>query len=161
MPNTLQLTLNSAADTDQLGHLLAKHLPDGSTISLVGTLGAGKTRLVQAIGNACGLPPGSITSPTFVLCQFYHANRSICHIDAYRIADLEEFLDLGVEDVFDSNYLTFIEWGDRVKEALPDQLITLELEVLAAEKRLACLTVSDSYLELLGLLSTDWPGASP
>ena len=57
--------------TRALGRLLAEVLPDGTTIALCGTLGAGKTRLVQAAAEAVGVEPGKVVSPTFVLVQHY------------------------------------------------------------------------------------------
>ena len=38
--------------TEALGAALAEVLPEGTTVALCGTLGAGKTRLVQAIAAA-------------------------------------------------------------------------------------------------------------
>ena len=76
-------------------------LPDGTTVALCGTLGAGKTRLVQAIAEAAGVDRRDVLSPTFVLIQEYHGRRSIYHIDAYRLRDEDEFLALGPEEYFD------------------------------------------------------------
>src|SRR5262245_39032142 len=87
--------------TECLGAALAAALPAGVTVALCGTLGAGKTRLVQAIAAACGVPRDEVVSPTFVLCQQYHGSREINHLDAYRIADEDEFRELGVEELFD------------------------------------------------------------
>ena len=59
----------------RLGAALAEVLPDGTTVALCGTLGAGKTRLVQAIAEAVGVDRRNVTSPTFVLIQEYHGRR--------------------------------------------------------------------------------------
>ena len=85
----------SEADTDRLGAALAGVLPPGTTIALNGTLGAGKTRLVQAIAAACGIDRQDVVSPTFVLCQRYQGDRMIYHLDAYRLHDDDEFRELG------------------------------------------------------------------
>ena len=66
------------SDTDRLGAALAQVLPASSVISLVGTLGAGKTYLVQALASALGVARESVVSPTFVLCQEYQL--SLIHI---------------------------------------------------------------------------------
>ena len=83
---------SSESETDLLGAALAKLVPDTTVISLVGTLGAGKTRLVQAVAVACGLPADDVNSPTFVLCQHYQGTRTIHHFDAYRLQDDEHIL---------------------------------------------------------------------
>ncbi|MBC8868946.1 MAG: tRNA (adenosine(37)-N6)-threonylcarbamoyltransferase complex ATPase subunit type 1 TsaE [Planctomycetes bacterium] len=122
-------------ETRRLGAALAAALPDGSTVSLVGTLGAGKTRLVQAIAEACGVPPDTVLSPTFVLCQEYHADRTLYHMDAYRVKDDDEFLQLGPEEYFDSEGITLVEWADRVIDCLPPDRIEIRIEVAGETTR--------------------------
>src|SRR5688572_16392277 len=115
---SLAFIAHEEADTKRLGAALAAVLPDGTTVALCGTLGAGKTRLVQAVAKACGVT-GEVVSPTFTLCHEYQGERTIYHLDAYRVRDDDEFLQLGVEEYFDSPALTFVEWGDRVINCLP------------------------------------------
>jgi tRNA threonylcarbamoyladenosine biosynthesis protein TsaE len=117
------------AGTEALGTALSEVLPEGSTIALCGTLGAGKTRLVQAIAEASGIQRRDVVSPTFVLAQEYHGQRLIYHLDAYRLRDEDEFLELGPEEYFESPGLTFIEWADRVERCLPEERIDILIEV--------------------------------
>jgi tRNA threonylcarbamoyladenosine biosynthesis protein TsaE len=121
--------------TDRFGAALAAVLPPGTTVALCGTLGAGKTRLVQAIAAACGVPREQVVSPTFVLCQQYHGTREINHLDAYRIRDEDEFRALGIEELIDSNAITIIEWADRVNQVLPDEHVRIEIEVTGPTTR--------------------------
>ena len=121
--------------TRLLGAALAEALPDGTTVALCGTLGAGKTRLVQAIAEASGVPRGDVVSPTFVLIQEHRGRRPIYHIDVYRLRDEEEFLQLGPEEYFESPGLTLIEWADRVERCLPPQRIEIHAEVTGPESR--------------------------
>ena len=67
---------NEAA-TAALGHALADVLPAGTTVAMYGTLGAGKTRLVQAIAEGLGVDRRDVVSPTFVLIQEYRGRRMI------------------------------------------------------------------------------------
>ncbi|MCE5266483.1 MAG: tRNA (adenosine(37)-N6)-threonylcarbamoyltransferase complex ATPase subunit type 1 TsaE [Planctomycetaceae bacterium] len=121
--------------TGALGAALADVLPDGTTVALLGTLGAGKTRLVQAIADAAGVEQGSVLSPTFVLVQEYHGRRTIYHIDAYRLKDVDEFDSLGVEEYFESDALVLIEWADRVEVSLPPERLEIHIEVTGPESR--------------------------
>lgn len=130
------LELASEGDTVRLGRALADALPPGAVVSLVGTLGAGKTRLVQAVAEGLGVPPGTVTSPTFVLVHEYPGGRlPVYHFDAYRLADEDEFLQLGPEEYFDRGGITFVEWGDRVRRCLPGHAIELQIVPLAGEGR--------------------------
>ena len=47
--NEFTFLATNESDTQRLGAALAKVLPPGTTVALIGTLGAGKTRLVQAL----------------------------------------------------------------------------------------------------------------
>jgi tRNA threonylcarbamoyladenosine biosynthesis protein TsaE len=116
-------------DTERLGAALAAALPGGSTVALSGTLGAGKTRLVQAIAAGLGVAREHVVSPTFVLCQQYEGQRRLYHLDAYRVKDDDEFLELGVDEMFASDGIVIIEWADRVADCLPDERLAIEIEV--------------------------------
>lgn len=121
--------------TRHLGQLLAEVLPAGSTVGLIGTLGAGKTRLVQAVAEASGVEPGVVVSPTFVLLHEYQGRRTIYHFDAYRIADDDEFLQLGPDEYFEAGQLVLVEWADRVERLLPLERIDLHFEVTGEQGR--------------------------
>lgn len=121
--------------TRALGRALARALPDGGVVALIGTLGAGKTRLVQAVAEAAGIAPGAVVSPTFVLVQEYHAARTIYHFDAYRIADDDEFLELGPDEYFESGGLVLVEWADRVASLMPRERLELHFEVIGEQSR--------------------------
>lgn len=129
MINSITFDSHSLNDTQVLGSILEKSIPDGTVVSLTGALGAGKTALVRAIAAAGGENPEDVSSPTFVIIQEYTAGRRpIYHFDAYRIADDDEFLELGPEEYFDSNGVTFVEWADRVENCLPENYIKISVE---------------------------------
>lgn len=116
---------------NQLASQLVEHLPQRMTIGLVGTLGAGKTTLVQAVSSAIGVDRADVTSPTFTLLQSHHAgDQTLHHLDAYRVADQDEFLELGVEELFDQEQAwTLIEWADRIVGVMPRNCLWLEIRI--------------------------------
>ena len=115
---------------DALARLLVKRIPAGTTLGLVGTLGAGKTALVRAIAGACGVDVADVTSPTFTLLQSHHGTLTIHHLDAYRLADEDEFLELGVEELFeDQRAWTVVEWADRVAAVMPAATLWLRIDI--------------------------------
>jgi tRNA threonylcarbamoyladenosine biosynthesis protein TsaE len=144
----LTLTLENEQATERLGTALADVLPPATVIGLIGTLGAGKTRLVQAVARALGVPPGSVTSPTFVLVNEYREGRMpVFHIDTYRLKDDDEFLNLGPEEYFESPGLTFVEWADRVEHLLPEDRLEIELEVTGDNSRRVTLIGTTDAME--------------
>lgn len=132
---TLEFTAEDVAHTERLGRALAATLLPGTVIALIGTLGAGKTRLVQAVAAALGVPAGEATSPTFVLVNEYRGRLPIYHIDAYRLRDEDEFRELGPEEYFDSAGVTFIEWADRVEDCLPPERLEIHCEATGETAR--------------------------
>jgi tRNA threonylcarbamoyladenosine biosynthesis protein TsaE len=127
-------------DTERLGAALASAIPAGTVVGLIGPLGAGKTRLVQSVATALGVPPGGVTSPTFVLVNEYTSGRlPVYHFDTYRLKDDDDFLNLGPEEYFDSTGITFVEWADRVATLLPPDHLEITIEPTSETER--CITV--------------------
>jgi len=133
--DAIEIEIANEEDMRAFGERLARVLPDGMVVTLDGTLGAGKTRLVQAVAVACGIAEGTVVSPTFVLMQSYAGDRAIHHFDAYRIKDDDEFLELGPDESFESAGLTFIEWADRVVDCLPPDRLAIKIEVTSQTSR--------------------------
>ena len=141
-------TAHNEHDTDRLGAALAGALPPATVVALIGTLGAGKTRLVQAVAAAVGVPRANVTSPTFVLVNEYTGGRlPIYHFDTYRLKDDDEFLNLGPDEYFDSSGLTFVEWADRVANLLPTERLEISIEVTSETTRRFSIRGTSSQME--------------
>ena len=141
-------------DTARLGAVLAECLPVPAVVALCGTLGAGKTRLVQAVAQAAGVDRQRVVSPTFVLVQQYEGRVPIFHVDAYRLRDEDEFLQLGPEEFFEAPAWTFLEWADRVAACLPRQRVEIRIEVTGDTSREFHVTATgDRYAPLVERLA--------
>ncbi len=114
-------------DMHALGRRLAAVLRAGDLVVLTGGLGAGKTTLTQGIGEGLGVR-GGITSPTFVIARVHPSTvggPALVHVDAYRLASLEEVDDLDLDASLDAS-VTVVEWGeDKVEELSEDRLAVL------------------------------------
>jgi tRNA threonylcarbamoyladenosine biosynthesis protein TsaE len=128
-------TARDERDTEALGTALGKSLAQGGVVALVGTLGAGKTRLVQSIAVALGADRRLVNSPTFVLIQEYEAALPVFHCDTYRLRNVEEFLDLGIDEIFQSHGVCLIEWADRVAGVLPPDHLRIDIDVTGPTAR--------------------------
>lgn len=136
MMNDVVFEIADLSETDRLGRLLAENLPDGSVVALVGTLGAGKTKLVQALAKHSGNAEETVSSPTFVLLHEYtDGNRPIYHFDAYRLESAEEFRRLSPDDYFEGLGLTLIEWADKFPQVLPVNYLEIRIELIGETKR--------------------------
>ena len=125
-----QVTLDNLEDCKSFATTLASLLSSLTpcAIGLVGTLGAGKTQLVKFFAQALGADPQDVFSPTFVLIHPLGTAPEIYHIDAYRIHDSDEFLELGIEELFEQHAITIIEWADRFANCMPKKTLWIELQ---------------------------------
>jgi len=97
--------------TYALAKRLANTLEGGEVILLEGDLGAGKTTFTKGLAKALGVSE-EVTSPTFTILNVYESGRlKLNHLDMYRIESEDEIAELGVEDCFDDDAVTVIEWN--------------------------------------------------
>jgi tRNA threonylcarbamoyladenosine biosynthesis protein TsaE len=139
----MTLALPTADDTRALGVRLGRLLRAGDLVILTGRLGAGKTTLVQGIGEGLDVE-GHIASPTFVIARVHPsrlpARPTLVHVDAYRLGSLDEVEDLDLE-VEAEDAATVVEWGQGLVEQLADARLEIVLERAAdTEERTATLT---------------------
>ncbi len=132
----LELTyhIRSLAETDRFGGRLAAALTAGDVLGLVGELGSGKTTLIQSIGRALGVGE-PVHSPTFVIAHHYAGRIPIYHLDAYRLETWEMARSAALEDYFEPDGITLVEWADRIIELLPERTIWLYLQVDSEQER--------------------------
>ena len=107
---------------------------------LSGPLGAGKTTLVQGIGDGLGVR-GPITSPTFVIARVHPSLRggpALVHADAYRLGGVAEIDDLDLDASTDSS-VTVVEWGEGLAEGLAEDRLEVAIE-LRGDGRIVRLT---------------------
>lgn len=120
------IALPTAQDTRAFGRRLAGVLRPGDLIVLGGPLGAGKTTLVQGIGAGLAVS-GRIASPTFVIARVHPGPLPLVHVDAYRLASLDEVDDLDL-DVSADEAVTVVEWGEGKAEQLAESSLTIVLD---------------------------------
>lgn len=154
----LTIDIDDESDMETFGAALAAVLPESAVIALDGPLGAGKTRLVQALAHAIGVDRIDVTSPTFVLVQEYRGRVRIAHFDAYRLHDRDEFMELGPDEYFSSPGWTVIEWAERVADALPAERLEIRLETTGPNSRRATIVgVGATYAAAIRGLAASMP----
>ena len=115
---TINIRCHGVDGTDAVAKAIASNLSAGDVVLLQGGLATGKTTFVKGFVSALESSE-VVTSPTFMLAQFYRTGRGqVLHIDAYRLDSIHEFRDLGLESDIESS-ITLIEWGDKVAEDFP------------------------------------------
>jgi len=125
-----ELRVATDAAMRDLGRVLAARLRAGDLVILTGPLGAGKTTLVQGIGQGLGVR-GPVTSPTFVIARIHPplagSGPALVHADAYRLGSIREVDDLDLDaDVADA--VTVVEWGEGLAEGLAEDRLEISIQ---------------------------------
>ena len=147
MTSTMRVTVDEAALV-RIASLLALKVRPGDVLALHGDLGAGKTTFARAlIRSLLDDADAEVPSPTFSLCQTYHAPRmAIAHFDLYRLSAAEEAEEIGLDETL-ARGLTLIEWPERLGGLLPDTRIDIHLEETGtAETRHLSIAAHQIYL---------------
>lgn len=111
-----------------------------------GQMGAGKTTFIMSLLRALGVEEDLAGSPSFALINEYRSDTTaelIYHFDLYRLENLDEALEIGVEDYFDSGAVCLIEWSDRIEDILPDDTVTVDLTVNDDDSRTMTVVTPD------------------
>ncbi len=117
------------------------------TILIYGDMGAGKTTLIKALVKALG-SPDEASSPTFSIVNEYKAdNGLIYHFDLYRIKDVEEAYNFGIEDYIYSENISIIEWPQVIENMLPERFDRIDLEINPDNSRTLKLNLKTNLTE--------------
>jgi tRNA threonylcarbamoyladenosine biosynthesis protein TsaE len=127
-------TTTSAGDTILLGEKIGRSLKPDDVVALNGELGAGKTTLIQGIAKGLGISDW-VTSPTFTIINEFKGNLNLYHIDLYRLNSVAEAEDLAIEEYWTKGGVTAIEWAEKIKDILPDNLIEIDIRVKNENER--------------------------
>jgi len=78
----------------------------------------------------------NITSPTYTIISEYKSSvSSLYHIDAYRLNNDKDFEDIGGPEIINSNGISVIEWSGRILKSLPENTITISIEITGQSSR--------------------------
>jgi N-acetylmuramate 1-kinase len=148
-PQGRELRLADQEATRRLAEDVAALLAPGDVVALYGELGAGKTEFARAMIRALAHDPQlTVASPTFPLRVDYPLPRfPVVHADLYRLADISEAAELGLEEAVAAGAL-IVEWPERLGEPLSPDRLDIALSI-AGEARQARLLPHGSWAERL------------
>ncbi len=125
----IEIITKTPEETIKLGYSIGSQLHKGDIIALQGTLAAGKTTITKGIADALAVTE-SVTSPTFTLISEYEGRLPVYHMDVYRLDGIDDFLNLGVEELLYGDGICIIEWSEKILSELPpEKTIIIKLEV--------------------------------
>jgi tRNA threonylcarbamoyladenosine biosynthesis protein TsaE len=130
------ITSHSPEETRRFGEVIGEQVSEGSVIALSGELGSGKTCLAQGIAKGLRVPEHLyVTSPTYVLINEYAGTLRLFHLDLYRIEDVAQLDDMGIDEIIGSDDVTVIEWAEKMGDMLPEEKLFIFISIIDDETR--------------------------
>lgn len=119
-------------ETKEIAASLADQLAAGDVLLLEGNLGAGKTTFTKGIAEGLGIQR-IIKSPTYTLIREYDEGRlPLYHMDVYRLEETGG-TDLGLEEYFEGEGVSVIEWATFIPEDVPEEHLEIQLKSVGEE----------------------------
>ena len=121
-------TTKSEEETMDIGRKMGLSLKPGDVIAMTGDLGAGKTHFTMGVAESLGVTE-YVSSPTFTIVNEYTNGKiPLYHMDAYRLGDPDELLEIGFEEYVSAGGVVIIEWADIVEDVLPPETIWIKIQ---------------------------------
>jgi len=132
--NSLELISHSPEQTQEFGASIGELCQPGDVFLLEGTLGAGKTCLTQGIPWGLGIKEHA-ASPSFVVVRELHGRLPLYHVDLYRLDQIEEIAELGLDDYLYGKGVCVVEWAEKGLSVLPSEHMLIQLSYLSDDER--------------------------
>lgn len=140
---------HSANETQKLAGVIAGNMHGGEVIELVSDLGGGKTTFTQGLVAALGSDE-PVASPTFTISREYTKGKlHIYHFDFYRLHEPGIIADELAEVLSDDSAIIVVEWGDIVRDVLPEKRLQIAITASGETSRQIILTYPNQLAYLM------------
>lgn len=105
-----------------------------TVIAFYAPMGLGKTTFIHALCDQEGVL-SVVSSPTFSIINEYEYEKDgfakiIYHIDLYRLNDVAEARQAGVEEALYSGNICFVEWPEKASSLIPCDAVSVSIELI-------------------------------
>ena len=109
-----------------------------------GDMGVGKTTLIKSIVKTLG-SQDKVSSPTFSIVNEYELSHGgIYHFDLYRVKDLEDAYNFGIEDYLNSKNWILIEWPEKIEPILTEFFDIIDIKLASNNTRIISLNYKNN-----------------
>ena len=137
----MELIINQLTDLEKVAKILLSYAGNRKKWCFYGDLGAGKTTFIKVICQQLQIED-AVTSPTYSLVNEYSyfdpqtaTTQHLYHLDLYRLKQIEEALDIGIEEYLYDEHYCFIEWAQIIEPILPTEVLTIHIEMMDDGRR--------------------------
>jgi len=132
----VKVTVDSERDLGEAAKKIIDYSDNQNIWIFYGEMGSGKTTLIKAIASQFEVVD-NVHSPTFSIVNEYGnlKDETFYHFDFYRIKNITEAMDIGVEEYFDSGNLCFIEWPQKIEPLLPENYLRIDMNITSQSGR--------------------------
>ena len=150
--NHLKLISHNPEETQEFGSRIGTLAQAGDIFLLVGPLGAGKTCLTQGIARGLNIKEYAM-SPSFMIVRELYGRLPLYHMDLYRLDNIEEIAELGLDDYLYGNGVCVVEWAEKGLNILPAEHLLIQIDYIGdTERSLELKPSGKRYLEMLAQL---------
>ncbi|MBI5575743.1 MAG: tRNA (adenosine(37)-N6)-threonylcarbamoyltransferase complex ATPase subunit type 1 TsaE [Deltaproteobacteria bacterium] len=139
----VELHSASAEETMEIARTLGASLRAGDVVALYGELGAGKTVFCKGIGEALGIAPERIVSPSFTIVTEHSGTLTLYHMDAYRLSGEREAEEIGLDEILYGSGVCVVEWAENIASLLPNRCIHVKFFISDESGRTLAVTAED------------------
>jgi len=132
----MKFVVNCISDLKEVAVEVLKLSEGKNIICFYGEMGVGKTTFIKEICKELEVID-NVSSPTFSIVNEYKKknDKFVFHFDFYRLETEEEAFDMGYEEYFYNDNLCFVEWPEKIKSLLPNEILKVEM-IKENEKRI-------------------------
>lgn len=132
----MDATIQHVEDLKPLANQVLVHFPHARVFTFNAPMGAGKTTFIKEIATALGVQE-NMSSPTYAIVNQYQTDIGdvVYHMDLYRLENIDEALEIGIEEYLYSGQYVFIEWPAIINKLLPTEYINITIEVTGPSSR--------------------------
>ena len=112
-----------------------KEVGDKKVVAFHGAMGSGKTTFIRAMCLEKNVQD-AVSSPTFSVINEYQTDAGVIfHLDLYRLNDLQEVIQAGVEDCLYSGNICLVEWPEKAASLFPQDTLNIRIDAIDEENR--------------------------
>jgi len=132
----IDIMSQSVGETQKLGQKIGTLIKYPLIIALIGDLGSGKTAFVQGLAEGLDVSADYyITSPTFTLINEYPGRLTLSHVDLYRLDEVSDTEDIGLDALIEGHGVVAIEWAHKLAADVLNEHLAIEFKIIDDECR--------------------------